>query len=229
MRPVAIAGAVVTLLHCSLYTTAPSSGEDAGAGTSSGQPSADASLPSSASSGASSSSGASVNTPVDSGSASSSGGPVLAGFALEMLTRINEVRATASPTPSPPLAPLAWDPAEAARLQTWADACVDQAPGTPGGRVTSWGAGANGLTPDNIMALWLTARSQYDYAENQCNGPSQCASYKAMVQRSVTKLGCAISTCTVAPPSDIESSTWHLFACGYATFTDPSLRPYEVD
>lgn len=125
----------------------------------------------------------------------------------------NVVRANASPTPSPALAPLTWSNTLATAAQSWANNCMyAHTPNNPYGQniwVLSVGTGATG---QGVTDSWASEVADYDYANNSCS--DVCGHYTQIVWRSSTQLGCGVATCNVNRPFG-GSGPWQFVVCNY--------------
>lgn len=160
----------------------------------------------------------------DAGSQPPPGGPPPPGFATEMIDAHTAVRAGATPTPSPALAPLAWAPTVAATAQAWADGCVYQH--NPAlhslvlGENIAATAPAGARSAAYIVGLWASEAPFYDYTTNTCdtsnpgNEAGTCGHYTQLVWRSTIVVGCGMRTCTTGSP--FGAGSWDFWVCDYA-------------
>ena len=141
------------------------------------------------------------------------------------------MRATASPTPVPPLDPLCWSAPVAAVAQTWANTCTwAHNPGRGFLGENLWAIGYTGSTPPGNPPLdavsdWASEAADYDYATNTCSGV--CGHYTQIVWRSTQDVGCGIKHCTGGSPCGPSFPNWTIVVCDY----DPpgnfvGQRPY---
>ena len=144
----------------------------------------------------------------------------------------NAVRANASPTPNPPLAPYCWSASVAATAQAWADGC--QFKHNPALRSLAYGeniyAAAYGGSPPSgqgltAVSLWASEAANYNYANNSCSGT--CGHYTQIVWRTTEAIGCGLQHCTTNSPFGGSFPNWTLVVCDY----DPpgnyrGFRPY---
>ncbi len=146
----------------------------------------------------------------------------LGAFENEILAAHNAVRASATPTPSPALAPLGWSSAAASTAQAWANGCQF-------GHNPSAGYGENifasssAASGTSVVDDWASEVASYDYASNGCSGT--CGHYTQIVWRDTTAVGCAQATCTTGSP--FGAGEWTFVVCDY----DPpgnfsGQRPY---
>jgi hypothetical protein len=173
--------------------------------------------------------------PLDPASKVPSGGPPPAGFATEILSAQNAVRADPNlantavgtnpqPAPSPALAPLSWSAEVASRAQAYADGCVfahDEralhALGYGENLAATAPPGAYGATDVVQRAeMWAGEAQFYDYASNTCPTGQQCGHYTQLVWRGSTVVGCGVQTCTTNSPLGASFPTWQLWVCDYA-------------
>jgi uncharacterized protein YkwD len=125
----------------------------------------------------------------------------------------NEVRASAQPAPSPPLAPLVWDEDLAAGAQAWADTC-------PGGHSSGpymENMGFGYATAQLLVAAWALEATHYNYDTNECSA-STCWHYKIIVGRDVESVGCGVTTGCAGP-----GTVW---VCRYTPVINLTERPY---
>lgn len=178
-----------------------------------------AATPGSSSSGDGGGPGASSSS---SSSSSSGGGVVLTEWEQAVLDGLNEVRANASPAPSPPLRPLVWNTNVAGVMRTWAAECVFEKPPVE----TSAKIGAGGPPQSAEEVVVRTTDSNFDYAANTCTTGS-CFSHRAVLSRVVTSVGCAIQDCTGnPPPAGPAGGEWEMWGCTFDPANNPSERPY---
>jgi hypothetical protein len=158
--------------------------------------------------------------------AAPSGGPPPAGFATEIVSAHNAVRAEATPVPDPPLPPLSWSESVTATAQAWTDGCVYQH--NPRLRDLSLGeniaatAPPGGRTATEVVGLWASEAPYYDHVTNTCdtsdppNEAGTCGHYTQLVWRSTTVVGCAMRTCSSGSPFGPSFPTWDYWVCDYA-------------
>ncbi|HSB20491.1 MAG TPA: CAP domain-containing protein [Anaeromyxobacteraceae bacterium] len=152
-------------------------------------------------------------------------GPAPTPTAQAWLDAHNAVRAgtfpgvTVSPVPSPPLAPLGWSASAAAVAQAWAANCVyahNAGRGSLGENIAATAPTALRSSTD-VVGLWASEWSAYDYATNTCSAPP-CGHYTQLVWRSTVNVGCALVTCSTnwpfggTPPADPR---WDFWVCDY--------------
>lgn len=124
----------------------------------------------------------------------------------------NEVRAAATPTPDPPLPPLAFDAELAGIAQAWSARCVfEHSEGTGLGENLAFFSGAES-GPDDVIDGWASEDAFYDYETNSCAAGEQCGHYTQIVWRDTARVGCGVSTCNLAELGGIEGSFW---VCNY--------------
>jgi pathogenesis-related protein 1 len=138
-------------------------------------------------------------------------------FARELLEAHNQARASARPTPQPPLPPLRWS-AEAAKVAaSWAARCTFEHNPERGPFGENLAAATPGAwtTPDAVMD-WNSEAAHYDLARNSCARGKVCGHYTQLVWRNTTHVGCAKQTCTKNSPFGREFPTWEFWVCNYA-------------
>jgi hypothetical protein len=143
----------------------------------------------------------------------------------------NAVRASASPTPNPPLAPYCWNATVAATAQAWADGCQfkhNPDLGSLGYGENIYAAGSGGSKPGlAAVALWASEAANYNYANNSCSGSGTCLHYTQIVWRTTQAIGCGVQNCATNSPFGGSAPNWTLVVCDY----DPpgnyrGYRPY---
>ncbi|MEW5741545.1 MAG: CAP domain-containing protein [Myxococcota bacterium] len=143
------------------------------------------------------------------------GGTSLEPWQQEILTAHNQVRNNASPTPSPALPALSWNPQAQAFAQAWVDGCDFRH--NPNTRNT-WGenifASSGVSTPTEVVSNWASEASDYNYATNTCAAGQACGHYTQIVWRATTSVGCARRECTVNNP--FGGGSWWFWVCDYA-------------
>ncbi len=121
----------------------------------------------------------------------------------------NEVRATAVPTPSPPLEDLVWDQALARIARRYARQCVWAHSNKPGlGEnlyFSSWESSVQ-----EAVTSWASEISMYDYATNTCSGV--CGHYTQIVWRSTERVGCGFADCPTVAGIGSGGRVW---VCNY--------------
>lgn len=142
----------------------------------------------------------------------------------------NAVRASASPTPVPPLDPYCWSPSAAAIAQAWADTCTWAHNPASGLGENIYAVGYTGPTPPvdvhlDAVDTWASEAANYDYAANTCSGV--CGHYTQIVWRATQSVGCGIRNCTTGSPFGPSFPNWTIVVCNY----DPpgnwvGQRPY---
>jgi uncharacterized protein YkwD len=146
----------------------------------------------------------------------------LSAYDDEMLRAHNMVRASASPTPSPALAPLTWSTEAASVAQQWANGCrFMHNMGSGYGENIYASTGTSSAS--EVVSSWASEVSSYDYAANSCS--DVCGHYTQIVWRDSLQVGCATATCTTNSP--FGSGSWFFVVCDY---TPPGnyvgQRPY---
>jgi len=138
-------------------------------------------------------------------------------FARDMLDAHNQARATARPTPSPPLPRLQWSAEATKTAEAWAARCTfehnpDRGP---------FGENLAAATPDawttaEVVKDWASEAAHYDPARNTCAAGKVCGHYTQLVWRNTTRVGCARRTCTKNSPFGKGFPTWEFWVCNYA-------------
>jgi uncharacterized protein YkwD len=143
-------------------------------------------------------------------------GPPPAGLASEFVNAQNAVRAGASPTPVPALAAFLWSPDAASVAQSWANGCTYQHNAGRGSYGENIAANypPGSRTAADIVALWASEASSYDYGSNACSGV--CGHYTQIVWRTTTAVGCAKATCPGASSPFGNGQSWDFWVCDYA-------------
>ncbi len=135
----------------------------------------------------------------------------------EYLAAHNAVRASASPTPSPPLAPLAWSSSAESAAWSWASQCQwahDPALGSLGmGQNLAAGQPPGAFSITGLVNTWAAEAANYDYATNSCSGV--CGHYTQIVWRATTSVGCVLHTCTGGTPPPGWTGSWDFLVCNY--------------
>jgi uncharacterized protein YkwD len=143
-----------------------------------------------------------------------------------MLSEHNQVRANASPAPSPALTPLAWSDTVAQVAQSWAQQCQFAHNANRGDVGENIYASTGGATPAQVVSTWASESADYDYASNTCAPSKVCGHYTQLVWRSTQSLGCGKATCTVNSPFP-GFTQWELWVCDYQPPGNLSgQRPY---
>lgn len=134
----------------------------------------------------------------------------------------NTVRATASPTPVPPLAPFCWSSTVAATAQSWANGCQfahNPALGSLGYGENIYAAVISGSPPPGYnppiaaVTAWASEAADYHYPTNSCSGV--CGHYTQLVWRASEAVGCGIKACTTNSPFGPSFPIWTLVVCDY--------------
>ena len=166
-------------------------------------------------------------TPSDSGTPP----PQPPGAIAEYLSAHNAVRASASPTPSPPLAPLAWSSTVEAAAWSWASRCIwahDPALGSLGmGQNLAAGRPPGAFSITGLVDGWAAEAASYDYATNTCAAGQVCGHYTQIVWRATTSVGCVLHTCSGGTPPPGWTGSWDLLVCDYVPAGNVvGQRPY---
>jgi hypothetical protein len=112
-----------------------------------------------------------------------------------MLDAHNQVRAGASPSPSPALPSMTWAGDLAAAAQRYAARCDfshDPDRG-PVGENLSVNAPPGWRMGENVVIGWAEEAADYDYATDTC--AAVCGHYTQIVWRDSVELGCGVATC----------------------------------
>jgi pathogenesis-related protein 1 len=140
----------------------------------------------------------------------------LSQFARDMLAAHNQVRAGATPTPTPPLAALSWSDSAAAIAQAWADQCRFEHNPNLGNLGENIAAATPGFwTTAGVVQNWASESASYDYARNTCAPGKQCGHYTQIVWRDTTHVGCATKECDRNSPFS-GFTRWQLWVCDYS-------------
>ena len=132
----------------------------------------------------------------------------LGAVAAELVEAHNAVRARATPAPSPPLEPLAWRAELASIAQDWAEGCVFEHSSNGLGENLAFFSG-DSTTPTEVVELWASEASVYDYASNDCAPGEQCGHYTQIVWRDTRFVGCGAASCAL---DGFEGVIW---VCNY--------------
>ena len=145
------------------------------------------------------------------------GGTSDGGLIQQMLALHNAERANATPVPSPPLLPLAWNISAEAVAQVWANNCQwmhNPNRGALGENI--YAAAGNPIrTPADVVGSWAIEKNDFNYASNTCAAGAVCGHYTQIVWRSTSGLGCATKICTTGSPFT-GFSTWQFWVCDYS-------------
>jgi hypothetical protein len=121
----------------------------------------------------------------------------LSALEAAFVDRHNEARATATPTPEPPLPPLSWSKSLAETAQAWAQRCVFEHSETRFGENLALLSPReiNAETAATVVGLWDDERVDYSHGSNSCRAGAQCGHYTQMVWRDSTEVGCGVAEC----------------------------------
>lgn len=157
-------------------------------------------------------SGACVAPSGTGGGSGGGGGSALTAAQQEFLTAHDAVRASAMPTPSPPLPATHWSAAAQALAEDWAARCDfnHRNPNTLGENLS---AGTAASAPTVVVNDWASERADYTYATNTCRAGQACGHYTQVVWRSSVGVGCAQQRCTTGSP--FGSGVWYFAVCNY--------------
>lgn len=129
----------------------------------------------------------------------------------------NDIRAAASPAPSPALPPVQWSAEVASVAQQWANNCVyahNQGRGDLGENIAASSPGYWSSIAGVVQA-WASEVVDYDYGTNTCAQGAVCGHYTQLVWRSSILIGCAYARCTANSPFQ-DSPTWDFWVCDYS-------------
>lgn len=162
------------------------------------------------------------------GSGSSDPGPVTGEdpSVAGIVAAHNAARAAVQPAPATPLPALAWSDAAFDTASAWAANCrFDHNPDRDGFGENIY-ATSGTATAQDVVASWVSEKSDYDYATNSCRtGLLGCGHYSQVVWRSTTSIGCAAKICTSGSPWGAGS--WQFWVCNYAPAGNrEGERPY---
>lgn len=128
----------------------------------------------------------------------------------------NQVRASATPTPSPALPTMIYSATLETAANTWAEKCnftYDPALGAMGQNVFASNAAT---TAANVITRWAAQASDYTYSTNTCASGKVCGNYTQLVWRTTTEVGCAMKTCSTGSPfGTANGGTWYFAVCNY--------------
>lgn len=149
------------------------------------------------------------------------------GFAQAMLSAHNSLRADATPAPNPALTPLAWSTEAAKKAQAWAEHCtLESNPDLGGFGEAIAGSSAYLFRTAQIVELWGSEASSYDYEKNACAPGKFCHDYIQIVWRDTTQVGCAVKICNENSPFG-STSQWEVWVCYYSPpGNQGEQRPY---
>jgi hypothetical protein len=134
-----------------------------------------------------------------------------------MLDAHNQARATARPTPSPPLPRLQWSAEATKTAEAWAARCTFEHNPDRGPFGENLAAATPGAwTTAQVVKDWASEAAHYDPARNTCAPGKVCGHYTQLVWRNTTLVGCARRTCTKNSPFGRDFPTWELWVCNYA-------------
>jgi pathogenesis-related protein 1 len=123
----------------------------------------------------------------------------------------NDARAAATPTPDPPLPPLAFDADLARTAQEWSARCVFEHSTNGFGENLAAFSGADS-SPDDVVDAWASENEFFDYESNTCVDGQQCGHYTQIVWRDTQRVGCGVSSCTFPELGGAEGLFW---VCNY--------------
>ncbi len=131
----------------------------------------------------------------------------------------DQVRAGATPAPSPPLPEMQWSDQVESVAAEWASRCMYQHNAGRGDLGENIAASSPGYWPTiaGVVQAWASEAPDYDYASNTCNAPADrtCGHYTQIVWRSSTLVGCAYARCTQNSPFT-GFPTWDFWVCDYS-------------
>jgi pathogenesis-related protein 1 len=137
----------------------------------------------------------------------------------------NAARAAVMPAATPEIPDLSWSGTVADYAQSWANGCQFMHSGGQYGENIYAGTGSD-AAPADVVADWVSEVSNYDYADNTCNGV--CGHYTQVVWRDTVHLGCGVAACTSNSPfANGGDGAWQIYVCDY----DPpgnfdGMKPY---
>lgn len=143
--------------------------------------------------------------------------------ARAFLAAHNHARATASPRPKPPLAPLRWSDALAREAAKTAARCRFSHGGSDFGE--NLVARKLAHPPADAVAVWTAERTDWDPIARRCRAGRACGHYTQIVWRESRELGCASQRCDGGSP--MGRGEWFLTVCNYAPAgNDAGRAPY---
>ncbi|KAK3129023.1 hypothetical protein QOZ80_6BG0470280 [Eleusine coracana subsp. coracana] len=80
-------------------------------------------------------------------------------------------------------------------LHNKARAAVGVGPVGPYGENLFWGSAGRAWTAADAVRLWVKQKANYDYNTDTCAVGKKCGSYKQMVWRESTRIGCSRVVC----------------------------------
>ncbi len=155
------------------------------------------------------------------GSSTGTGGPTpsdpTTDLARVALQAHDQVRAAASPTPSPALPGMQWSDQVQAVSAQWAANCVYEHNAGRGNLGENIAASSPGYWSSiaGVVQAWASEAASYDYASNTCATGAVCGHYTQIVWRNSTLLGCAYARCTQNSPFQ-GFPTWDFWVCDYS-------------
>ncbi|MFO0688135.1 MAG: CAP domain-containing protein [Myxococcota bacterium] len=143
--------------------------------------------------------------------------------ALAYLAAHNRARATATPKPSPPLAPMRWSAALAREAAKTAARCHFDHGGSDYGE--NLVARRIAHPPRDAVAIWMAEQADWDPIARRCRAGRSCGHYTQVVWRESDELGCASRQCEHGSP--MGGGEWFLTVCNYAPAGNEAGRaPY---
>ncbi|KAK3132244.1 hypothetical protein QOZ80_6AG0518110 [Eleusine coracana subsp. coracana] len=105
----------------------------------------------------------------------------------------NEARAAVG------VGPVTWDPVVAQYAQSYAEIrandCGLVLSGGPYGENLFWGSWGRVWTASDAVGLWVSQKVDYNYTTDTCAIGKSCLSYKQVVWRDSTRIGCGGVVC----------------------------------
>ena len=129
----------------------------------------------------------------------------------------NQIRSTATPTPSPGLPAVQWSSQVEAVATQWAANCVYQHNAGRGNLGENIAASSPGYWSSiaGVVQAWASEAADYDYASNTCAAGKECGHYTQLVWRNSTLVGCAYASCNKNSPFQ-GVTTWDFWVCDYS-------------
>ena len=140
-------------------------------------------------------------------------GSDLGAFDQALLDTHNEVRAAASPTPSPALSPLTWSTSLATTAQAWGERCVfEHSEGSLRENLALFSPReVDADMATQVVELWASERADFSLSSNSCAASAQCGHYTQVVWRGTERVGCGVAECDNVP----DFGTGTLWVCNY--------------
>jgi hypothetical protein len=126
------------------------------------------------------------------------------------------VRASATPTPNPPLALLTWNASAEGVATAWAATCQFAHNPGRGNLGENIYAASYTTSAQGVVQNWANEAGNYDYASNTCATGKVCGHYTQLVWRTTTSVGCAAKVCNDNSPFGSQYPNWYLVVCDYS-------------